>query len=70
MVGLGKGKKDTTVYGGFLGSEWPSGIVRGMSMICSGEWSSSGACFLKILQHRTYMQMEEGMMGGGKVASF
>ena len=37
VVGLGKGKKDTTVYGGFLGSEWPSGIVRGMSMICSGE---------------------------------
>lgn len=36
VVGLGKGKEDTPVWGGFLGSQWPTGVVRA----CPG-WSGS-----------------------------
>ena len=39
VVGLGKGKEDTSVWGGFLGSEWPSGVVGGVSRIRSAGWS-------------------------------
>ena len=27
VVGLGKGKEDALVWGGFLASDWPSGVV-------------------------------------------
>ena len=41
MVGLGKGKEDTPVCGGFLRSEQPSGVVEGLSRIRSAGWSDS-----------------------------
>ena len=34
VVGLEKGKEDTSVWGGFLGSEQPSGVVGGVSGSC------------------------------------
>ena len=40
-VGLEKGKEDTLVSEGFLGSEQLSGVVGGMSRIRSTGWSSS-----------------------------
>ena len=41
VVGLGKGKEDISVWGGFLGSERPSGVIRGMSGSHSAGWSGS-----------------------------
>ena len=59
VVGLGK-DKDTTVCGRFLGSELPSRVVGGVS----GGWSGSGACLLKISQHRTCFKW--GLEDGGR----
>ena len=64
VVGLGNGKEDTTVWGGFLRSKWPSWVVGGMSRICPGGWSGSGACILKIPQRRTCMEWE--LENGGR----
>ena len=44
VVGLGKGSKDkeeTLVWGGFLGSEWPSGVFDCMTRIRSAGWYGS-----------------------------
>ena len=51
VVGLGKGKEDTPVWGGFLGSERPSGVVGACpgSVLLVGPVSVP--CPLKIL-HR------------------
>ena len=38
VVGLGKGKEDTPEWGGFLGSERPSGVVGRVSRIRSAGW--------------------------------
>ena len=41
VVGLGKGKVDTPVWGQFVWSEGPSGVVGGVSRIHSAGWSGS-----------------------------
>ena len=60
VVGLGKGKEDALVWGGFLVSDWPSGVVGGVSGSRFAGWSGSWG-----LPSESPLQNQRRTCGGG-----
>ena len=67
VVELGKGKGDTLVWGGFLGSKWPSRLVGGVPKIHSAGWSSSWSLSSENLSQNQHVPVPVvGLEDGGK----